>query len=404
MKSKPQVLFVHTNYPAQFRFLVKEFIARGWDVWFASHTYKHHPLPAINCIKLNKSFDKGSKLDQQQRSSLLAFECLLTAKRRNGLRPIYTYVHTGWGLGQFIKDLFPQTKLVAYSEWWFNLNADDFLFDPTNEEVQHTQDSRLQMVLRNQSFALELQQADFIVSPTEWQKKQLPQLFRDKCCVIFDGIDTSMFSPGSNQEDIDFDLGIENKPLLTYATRGLEPYRGFPEFIAAVVELLKSDPDWHVAIAGEDKVNYHRNPKSSNQPYGKQAKEKLNSMGIGDRVHFLGTLPMVEYRNLLRRSNLHCYFTRPYVLSWSLLESALVGCKIVSSATPPVQEFLNNDSGAILVDHTSKDLGKVLSELVNSSKNFDLNENQGRRISRIKLEKFACRHSCIKKHFNLVGL
>ena len=66
MNAKPQVLFVHTNYPAQFRFLVKEFLARGWDVWFASHTYKHPPLPDVHCIKLDKSIEQGSKLDQSQ--------------------------------------------------------------------------------------------------------------------------------------------------------------------------------------------------------------------------------------------------------------------------------------------------------------------------------------------------
>ena len=195
MNSKPQVLFVHTNYPAQFRFLVKAFIALGWEVWFASHTHKHPPLPEVKCINLDKSIKKGSKLDQYQRTSLIAFQQLLSVKRSEGLRPIFTYVHTGWGLGQFIKDLFPQTKMIAYSEWWFNLNAADFQFDLKNEDVTHTQTSKLQMVLRNQAFALELQQADFIVSPTKWQKKQLPRLFRDRCRVIFDGIDIDMFSP-----------------------------------------------------------------------------------------------------------------------------------------------------------------------------------------------------------------
>ena len=59
MTTKPQVLFVHTNYPAQFRFLVKAFLALDWEVWFASHTYKHPPLPGIKCIKLEKSIKKN---------------------------------------------------------------------------------------------------------------------------------------------------------------------------------------------------------------------------------------------------------------------------------------------------------------------------------------------------------
>ncbi len=406
MNAKPQVLFVHTNYPAQFRFLVKEFLARGWDVWFASHTYKHPPLPDVHCIKLDKSIEQGSKLDQSQQTSLLAFENLLKAKRQSGLRPIFTYVHTGWGLGQFVKDLFPATKLIAYSEWWFNLNAEDFRFDPKNLEVKHTQRSRLQMVLRNQPFALELQQADLIVSPTEWQKAQLPKLFRDRCHVIFDGIDTNMFSPGSYDTvcNNDFDAIVENKPLLTYATRGLEPYRGFPEFIRAVEELLKEDADWHVAIAGEDKANYHRKPKSPQLTYGRLAKERLDELGFGNRVHFLGSLPMTNYRNLLRRSNLHCYFTRPFVLSWSLLESALVGCELLSSITQPVQEFLKDDSGSTLVDHTSLNLGEDLVNAAMNCRDNDLESGNKRRTDRESIRKFACKNKCTSRHLNLIGL
>ena len=118
MEPKPQVLFVHTNYPAQFRFLVKAFIALGWEVWFASHTYKHSPLPEIRCIKMDTGIKKGSA-----RSTAADFiNCiydLLAAKRPQGLRPLFTYVHTGWGLGQFIKDIFPKTTMIAH-EWWFN--------------------------------------------------------------------------------------------------------------------------------------------------------------------------------------------------------------------------------------------------------------------------------------------
>jgi len=406
MKNKPQVLFVHTNYPAQFRFLVKAYLSLGWEVWFASHTYKHPPLPQIKCIKLEKSGKKGSKLDQSQRTSLLAFHNLLSAKRSHDLRPLFTYVHTGWGLGQFIKDLFPKTTMIAYSEWWFNLNAQDFYYDPNNEDVVHSQHSKLQMVLRNQSFALELQQADFIVSPTEWQKSQLPKLFRARCNVIFDGIDTDMFSPAS--EDIQLtafnDYFEIQKPILTYATRGLEPYRGFPEFARAAENLLLNDPDWHVAIAGADKVNYHQSLKSSNVSYGVKAKQRFEELGLGDRVHFLGTLPLKKYRNLLQRSNLHCYFTRPYVLSWSLLESALTGCKLFTSNTQPVKEFLDSDPGSFLVDHTSPKLGDILYEHACNSKVKICHEDIKRRQCRDKIVNFASMSKCIKRHFDMINL
>lgn len=41
--------------------------------------------------------------------------------------------------------------------------------------------------------------------------------------------------------------------VITYVTRGMEPYRGFPQFMEAT-ELLKKRPDAHVVIAGADVV------------------------------------------------------------------------------------------------------------------------------------------------------
>ena len=229
--------------------------------------------------------------------------------------------------------------------------------------------------------------------------------FRDRCNVIFDGIDTTIFSPGPYESVVDhLDIAIKNKPLLTYATRGLEPYRGFPEFAKAAEDLLLHDPDWHVAIAGADKVNYHKNPRSSNLRYGERAKERFTQLGLENRVHFLGSLPLIKYRNLLRRSNLHCYFTRPYVLSWSLLESSLTGCKLLSSSTEPVKEFLSDDTGAFLVDHTAENLGDKLINYSRQSKIKSIKEDQSRRNARIEMQKFACKSNCVKKHLDLLGL
>ena len=44
--------------------------------------------------------------------------------------------------------------------------------------------------------------------------------------------------------------------ILTYATRGMEEYRGFPEFIKTVEQLQKIRPNMQVIIGGEDRVCY----------------------------------------------------------------------------------------------------------------------------------------------------
>lgn len=400
-----QVLFLHTNYPAQFRFLVKEYIALGWDVRFASHTTKHPPLPEIKFLKLSKVPKKSSKFDFQRNNSLSIFYQLLKEKRESGLSPRRIYVHTGWGMGQFLKDLFPKAVVIAYSEWWFNFNAEDFFFNASNEFVSHSLDTRLNMVLRNQAFALELVNSDVIVAPTDWQKSQLPYQFQKKCTVIFDGIDLDMFKPGSPCISSDQELKAINPqyPLLTYATRGLEPYRGFPEFVKAAEYLLANNPDWQVAIAGRDVVNYHKTSKSPEEGFGARALRQFEDKGFGKRVHYLGHLSFNSYRNLLQSSTLHCYFTRPYVLSWSLLESAMVGCRLICSSTSPVKEFLSQDKYTTLVDYCSDDLGEKLAETARTAqsdpKNIKYLSLKSRKMLVEKVERFTC----VAKHLEIAN-
>lgn len=378
-------------------------MATGWDVWFASHTKKYPTLPGLNHIPLDKGSTKGSKLDQHQRLALLTFRQLLHYKRNNKLSPRRIYVHTGWGLGQFLRDLFPAATIIAYSEWWFNLYSADFLFDSTNRHVNHTLNTRLSMVLRNQGFSVELQQADCIVSPTEWQKNQLPEHFKRKCSVIFDGIDTKMFSP----HDVEFKENNElaklnpHKPILTYATRGLEPYRGFPEFAKAVERVLSERSDWQVVIAGDDSINYHRSNLAPKEGYGAAAYKRFQSLGIENRVFFVGSLPLLAYRDLLRISSLHCYFTRPYVLSWSLLESTMVGCRLFVSSTEPVLEFLAKDKGTIFTDHTSENLSNDLLTAMDKYTNNELASNEKNRKNRSQLHKILNFNQCIAKHLSL---
>ena len=101
-------------------------------------------------------------------------------------------------------------------------------------------DDQLRLETRNLPLLQEMVQADQIVCPTEWQRQQFPVFIRDRIRVIFDGVDQEFFRPAPpvnplilGQHD---DNPIQFTPdqlLLTYGTRGMEPLRGFPEFMRA---------------------------------------------------------------------------------------------------------------------------------------------------------------------------
>lgn len=356
---RQQFLFVHRNAPAQFTHLLGWLLDQGHDVRFASQTVSAVLPDGVARLELPEPASK-SKADLKQFEQQLFDK--LERQKRKGLDPDWILLHTGWGLGLSLRALFPRARLLAYAEWWFNFDSDDVLFDPDNHDVAFPTARRLAMLARDRAFAFELATADVIVAPTAWQRQQLPPLLRQHCEVIHDGCDVAYFAPGAaRREDPPLHLtpALAALPppdttLITYATRGMDPYRGFPEWGRAITRLLQARPDVHVAIAGRDRTVYA--PGQRDRRYGQEALELMAAAGVAARVHFLDYLPFAAYRWLLLRSDLHTYFTRPYVLSWSLLQAMACGCAIVASDVAPVREVIGHGRHGWLVDHRAPDL------------------------------------------------
>ena len=344
-----KVLFIHQNFPGQFVHLSAA-LARDSGNQVVALAVERNPAPAGVAVRhysllRDSASDTHPLLRDQEGMVLRAEACAAAALqlKRDGFEPDVIVAHPGWGEALFIKDVFPHARLVIYCEFYYAAEGRDVGFDPEEEPLTFAQRCRLR--LKNTTNLLSLEIADAAISPTEWQKSTYPAWAQDKITVIHDGIDLervkfnpnarlAIATPGS-AGPITFQPGDE---VLSYVSRNLEPVRGFHVFMRTLPEVLRRRPKAHAIIVGGDAVGY-----GSRAPGGRTWKEHmLDEVGSEldmQRVHFVGKVPYQAYLDLLSISRVHAYWTTPFVLSWSLLEAAVSGLRVVASATPPVQEF-----------------------------------------------------------------
>lgn len=354
----PSILFVHDSFPGQFGALARALAADGWSVAFATAApvaeaagirvlrYTPHREPAAATHPYAQPMDRAALRAQ-------AFARTALAARRDGLAPDVVVTHTGTGAGLFARELFPRARVIAYTEWWYRFPGADVAWlaargypHPAGPEAP------LHEQARNAPIALELAAADAAVCPTTFQAAQFPAAFRDRLTVLHDGIDTARFQPtpgawSDARADTLGGLVPEGARLVTYATRGMEPHRGFPEFMAALPAILAADPRAVAVIAGDNRVCYGGDALRRTDWKARALAEHALDPA---RVRFAGTLDPAGWLRLLRRSDAHAYLTVPFVLSWSMLEAMATGCALVASDTEPVREFATPES-ATLVDH-----------------------------------------------------
>jgi glycosyltransferase involved in cell wall biosynthesis len=297
------------------------------------------------------------------------------------------FAHIGWGEALFLKDIWPQAKLILYAEFFYRARGADLGFDP---EFPASADKLLRLRVMNAPLLMALDVADAGMAPTRWQHHQFPAVQKPRIAVIHDGIDTDVVAPAGEREP----------ELITYVARNLEPYRGFHSFMRAIPEIQRRRPNARIVIVGGDEVSY--SPRlPAGQTYRQRLLAELGNRLDLSRVEFRGKVPYADYLALLRRSAVHVYLTYPFVLSWSLLEAMAAGCLIVASRTAPVEEVMRDGENGLLVDFFSPEAiaERVDHALTHQAELAPLRE----RARQTVVERFDLRRVCLPAQLKLIN-
>ncbi|MDZ8053151.1 MAG: glycosyltransferase family 4 protein [Aulosira sp. ZfuVER01] len=349
-----RVLFLHSNFPAQYRHVALNLAQDPNNVVVFGTKNREVTLPGIHKAIFEPSRNPHPTTHHYVRpleNAVLhgqAVYKLTEQLKAQGFVPDVICGHSGWGPTLFVKDAFPNTPLICYFEWFYHAHGSDADFDPTEPL---TIDDIARIRVKNAPILIDLYTCDRGLSPTNWQKSQFPPEFQSKISVLHDGVDTEFFQPKPNAQLVlpNLDLsGVDE--IITYVARGMEPYRGFPQFIEAIAYVQERRPNCHVVIVGADRVCYGK-PLPDGDTY-KDLMLKKVSLDLS-RVHFTGTLPYGQYLQVIQASSVHVYLTRPFVLSWSMIEAMSAGCLVLGSDTAPVTEIIQEGENGLLVDFFS---------------------------------------------------
>ena len=306
--------------------------------------YRHDPAKVDpQACRLGRNYTT-----QSDRGVTVARACL-RLRNESGYVPDVIFGHSGWGETLFLKEVWPEAKLIVYAEFYYQGRGADVGFDP------EAGDGSFDHVLIAQGRAAHLGQAllhaDAGVAPTEWQASTYPPALRRMIEVIFDGVDSAAVKPNPTASVTlpDGPVLRAGDEVLTFVNRNLEPYRGYHSFMRALPDVLSARPDAQVVIVGGDEVSYGPAPKDGRRwkdVYLDEVKDRLDL----SRVHFLGKVPYPTFVSLMQVSRAHAYLTYPFVLSWSMLEAMSAGALVIASDTAPVREVIRHGENGLLVD------------------------------------------------------
>lgn len=411
MTKNKQILFVHQNFPGQFRYLAPALIKKGFEVHAIGQEDNITQVDKFPGLNLHYyQIKKGSNPDID--SMAIEFEAKMLRARfaadkckelkNNGLSPSLVIAHPQWGESFLLKDIWPEAKLLSYFEMHWHTENSDIDFDDEFYNEEYFENTVRKIRARNVYNYAIYDQSDKIICPTEYQKSTAPDNIKKNIKVIHDGINTDALIPNSEIE-IKLDNGLrltKKNKVITFINRNFEPQRGYHVFMRSLPDIFKKHKDATVLMIGGEGKGYGLPPPKNDSwrnIFFNEVKDKIDP----SRVHFLG---IVDYRalvNLFQISTVHVYLTYPFVLSWSLLEAMSCGCLILGSKTLPVEEVITNNKNGLLVDFfDTKEIAEIVNNVLENPSKYEKLRTAARNTI---IEKYDLNKKCLPQQIKLIN-
>lgn len=177
-----------------------------------------------------------------------------------------------------------------------------------------------------------------------------------KIRVIYDGVDTTLFYPGSQQQARS-QLNLPQDGVMLLFIGNLVPVKGLDILMKALGMMTTTEQKVRLVIVGSG-------------PERQKLEIQANSLGLADRVQFAGALPQTELPTWYRAADVFVLPSRSEGVPNVLLEASACGIPWVASHVGGIPEILHRAQSARLVPpEDPQALASALDDLVSTPRN-----------------------------------
>ena len=373
-----KLLFIHQSFPGQYRNIINALSAQN------KHTIVALGINALteripdNVQYFQYRLSQGNtsgihRLAMETETKVIRGEACARAANKlksQGFTPDIICAHPGWGEALFLKDIWQNSPILSYQEFYYQSEGFDYGFDPDIQGEPSWQDLA-KVRMKNAYNLLTLESSNWNITPTAFQKSTYPAHWQKFISTIHDGVNTEAAKRDESNSEVTIPDGTilsDKQQIVTFVNRSIEPYRGCHSFIRAIPYIHEKNPNARIIIIGNTKGVSYGKPCDAGE-FKDMFMKEIEGKYRKSHLHFTGNVSYGTYLNILRLSSAHVYLTYPFVLSWSLLEAMSSKCPVVGSATQPVQEVVTDEKDGLLVDFFSEnEIGNAVNLLLEDKK------------------------------------
>jgi glycosyltransferase involved in cell wall biosynthesis len=351
------ILFLHQNYPGQYREIVQRLAATGDHKIVFLTQRKQVPQVTDHTIGIYKpahtpkedSWIYAKWFETAVGNGVGAAQACAQLKKQ-GFTPDLITGHANWGELLYTKEVWPTAPLIGFFEYYYIPKGGLVGFDP---EFPERPDIAPRLFTNNAPIYLTYERCEAAITATHWQKSVFPPSLQEKIRVNHEGIRTDKLIPDHDSEyTVEFGEHkfARGEEIVTYIARNFEPARGFHTMMRALPRLQALRPNMRIVMVGADDISYGMKlPKG--ETFRGRLKKELGDSVDWSKVYFVGQIPYDKLMAIIKLSRCHIYLTAPFVLSWSMMEAMALEKTIVATNVAPVKEVMEDGKTGFMIDY-----------------------------------------------------